>query len=359
MLDKLPGDSIPIIKGRGAAFNPQNRFEKLQIEPDPEIYDADPNPKFKTEYYLDNTKEILAKNNSPDISFTYSINPYRGCEHGCLYCYARPTHEFFGLSAGLDFETKILVKQQAAQLLERKFRSRRWQPQVIAFSGNTDCYQPIEKQFGITRKCLEVFLKYRNPLGIITKNALILRDLDLLQALARKKLVAVTLSVTTLDNKLCRKMEPRTSSPFRRLDALEKLVAAGIPTGVNVAPIVPGLNDHEISQIIAEAAARGVRSAGYILMRLPYSVKEIFFSWLRQHYPDREKKVLNAVRDTRSGQLNDPCFGSRMRGEGRRADAIERLFRLSCQKYCMNVEETGLSTAHFRNRQFRQGELFS
>ena len=256
-----------IIKGRAASHNPINRFEPLLLESDPEWLELEPEREIRTQFFKDHTREILAKNDSPDIAFTYSLNPYRGCEHGCIYCYARPTHEYFGLSSGVDFETKIMVKPDAPKLLEKKFKSRSWVPQVIAFSGNTDCYQPAEKKLKLTRKCLEVCLKFRNPVGIITKNSLILRDLDILQELAKFDLVATTLSVTTLDNALSRKMEPRTSAPLKRLDTLEKLVEAGIPTGVNVAPVIPGLTDHEMPEILKEASRRGVKSAAYIFMR--------------------------------------------------------------------------------------------
>lgn len=347
-----------MIKGRCATHNPANRFEPLILEADPEWLESEPEREIKTEFYLDNTKDILAKNDSPDISFTYSLNPYRGCEHGCIYCYARPTHEYFGLSCGLDFETKILVKPNAPKLLEKKFRSRNWVPQVVAFSGNTDCYQPVEKQLKLTRKCLDVFLKFRNPVAIITKNALILRDLDILRELAKHNLVAVTLSVTTLNNKLARKMEPQTSAPLKRLEALEKLVEAGIQANVYVAPVIPGLTDHEMPKILREAAKRGVRSATYILLRLPYSVKELFITWLEEHFPDRANKVTHFIQETRAGQLNRPCFGTRMRGEGVRADAIERLFRVSCQKYDFNRERIVLATGHFRRTTMRQVELF-
>ncbi|MFQ5677462.1 MAG: PA0069 family radical SAM protein, partial [bacterium] len=272
--------------------------------------------------------------------------------------YARPTHEFFGYSSGLDFETKILVKPNAAKLLEKKFQSRTWVPQVIAFSGNTDCYQPVEKRLKLTRKCLDVFLKFRNPVAIITKNATILRDLDILQELAKRDLVTVTISVTTLNNVLCRKMEPRTSAPLKRLEALERLTSAGIPTSVNVAPVIPGLTDHEMPAILQEASRRGVKNAAYILLRLPHAVKELFLSWMARHYPNRTQKVEHFVQATRAGQLNDPCFGSRQRGEGARADAIERLFKMSCRKYGLNLERFTPSTGHFRRRTKRQGELF-
>ncbi|NIR50418.1 PA0069 family radical SAM protein [candidate division KSB1 bacterium] len=350
--------SLPALKGRGAADNPENRFEPLKVELEPDWVESAPNRKIETEYFIDSTKQILAKNTSPDISFDYSINPYRGCEHGCIYCYARPTHEYFGLSAGLDFETKIMVKKDAPALLEKAFSSSKWRPQVVAFSGNTDCYQPVERELQITRRCLEVFLKFRNPVTIITKNALILRDLDLLRELARWNLVRATVSVTTLDNRLTRIMEPRTSAPEKRLEALESLVKTGVPTNVNVAPVIPAINEQEMPQILKEAAARGVRSAAYILLRLPHSVKELFQKWLEEHFPERAKKVLHAVQDTRAGRLNDPCFSSRMSGEGARADAIKRMFELSCQKYGLNREKVELTTEHFRRGNVKQGQLF-
>jgi DNA repair photolyase len=358
LLDRLTSDPNPAIKGRGASFSPENRFERIKIETDLEWLDDEPLQKPATEYFVDNSKSILAKNDSYDLSFTYSINPYRGCEHGCIYCYARPTHEYFGLSAGLDFETKIMVKPNAPRLLEEQFRSKKWTPQVVAFSGNTDCYQPIEKEMQITRKCLEVFLKFRNPVGVITKNALILRDLDILTELAKYDLVVATVSVTTLDNQLARIMEPRTSAPAKRLDALEQLVAAGIPTNVNVAPVIPGLTDHEIPAILKAAADRGVKNAAYILLRLPYSVKELFFSWLNQHYPNQLKKVMHSVQETRDGQLNDPNFKTRFSGVGVRATAINRMFNLCGEKYGFNKLRPNLCTDHFRRGNLDQGELF-
>ena len=358
MQEPLASNPLPLIKGRGALFNPENRFERLKIEPDPESLQNEPNRKIKTEYFVDNSKDILAKNDSPDIAFTYSLNPYRGCEHGCIYCYARPSHEFFGLSAGLDFETKIMVKRDAPELLEKRFRSPNWVPQVVAMSGNTDCYQPAEKELKITRRCLEVFLQFRNPVGIVTKNALILRDLDILKELAKFKLVQATLSVTTLDNKLARRMEPRTSAPLKRLEALKQLTEAGIPTNVNVAPVIPGLTDHEMTAILREAASRGVKRAAYILLRLPHSVKTLFVTWLQKHFPNRALKVLHAVQETRAGRLNDPYFSTRMRGEGVRAEAIARVFELSCQKFGLNLEEAELSTEYFRRVHEGQGELF-
>ncbi len=350
--------NLPPRKSRGTTLNPINRFEPIEIDFDPEWLESGETISNQTVYYDDTTRTILSKNDSPDIPFVHGLNPYRGCEHGCIYCYARPSHEYFGLSSGLDFETKIMVKREAPRLLAETFQSRNWQPQVIALSGNTDCYQLAERKLQITRGCLEVFLRFRNPVGIITKNALVLRDLDLLQELARLHLVHVTLSVTTLDNHLCRKMEPRTSAPEKRLEAVAQLAAAGIPTGVNVAPIIPGLTDHEMPAIIAAAAERGATGVGFVMLRLPYALKELFENWLRTHFPDRAEKVLNAIRDTRNGNLNDPRFGARMSGEGERAEAIARLFEVTCQKHGMNQKRKPLRTDLFRRAGARQKELF-
>ncbi|MDZ7269426.1 MAG: PA0069 family radical SAM protein [candidate division KSB1 bacterium] len=345
------------IKGRGTSLNPGNRFEKMRVEIDPEWLEQEGLPPAPTTYFIDNSISILSKNDSPDIPFTYSLNPYRGCEHGCIYCYARPTHEYLGWSSGLDFETRILVKPRAPALLERELCKPGWRPQVIMLSGNTDCYQIAERRLCLTRGCLEVLLRYRNPVGIITKNALILRDLDLLQELARLDLVAVTLSITTLDNQLCRKMEPRTSAPEKRLAAIARLAAAGIPAGVNFAPVIPGLNDHEMAAVLAAAAERGATHAGYLLLRLPHAVSELFKNWLAVHYPGRAAKVLHALAGMRQGRLNDPCFGSRMTGEGEHAETIARLFAVCCRKYGLNQHALPLSTGHFRRPQ-AQTDLF-
>ncbi|RMF66364.1 MAG: PA0069 family radical SAM protein [Calditrichaeota bacterium] len=346
------------LRGRGANNNPANRFEPLYVEPDPEDLARWRECGVRTEYFIDHTRDILARNDSPDLPFEYSLNPYRGCEHGCIYCYARPTHEYLGFSAGLDFESRILVKPDAAKLLAQRLRSPRWRPQSVVFSGNTDCYQPVEKQLRLTRACLKVFLQFRNPVSVITKSALVLRDLDILRELARLNLVYVTLSVTTLDPELSRKMEPRASTPAKRLDALEKLARAGVPTNVNIAPLIPGLNEHEVPAILREAAARGVTSAAYILLRLPWGVKELFAEWLANVYPHRAGKVLHTVEETRAGRLNDPCFGTRLRGEGTRAEAIARMFELSCRKVGLTQKKFALSTEHFRRGDLRQGELF-
>jgi DNA repair photolyase len=341
------------IQGRGSAFNPGNRFEKLHIDDSSrDSEDAYPE-RVKTVYLKDASRSILAKNDSPDVPFTLSINPYRGCEHGCIYCYARPTHEFLGFSAGLDFETKILVKTDAPQLLEEAFQSKSFEPQVIALSGNTDCYQPVERSLKVTRSVLEMFLKYKNPVGIITKNAMVLRDLDLLQELAKWNLVGVTISITSLNPDLIGRMEPRTSTPEKRLHAIRALADAGVPVGVNAAPVIPGLTDEELPEILRRASENGATHAGYIMMRLPYAVKELFVEWVQREFPQRAGKILNRVRDTRGGNLSDPRFGSRMTGEGEIAKAIETLFEISCKRFHLNEKHTKLSTQHFQ----RPGQL--
>jgi DNA repair photolyase len=333
------------IKGRGASLNPPNRFERLHVEPLDGHWEDDRT--VETEFLVDTSRTILAKNDSPDLDFTYSINPYRGCEHGCVYCYARPSHEYLGFSAGIDFESRILVKPKAPELLEQAFKKKSWQPQVIAFSGNTDPYQPVERKLQLTRRCLEVFLKYRNPVEVVTKNSLITRDLDLLQQLASFNLVHVLISITSLDPELVRVMEPRTSTPAKRLEAIQILAANRIPVGVNAAPIIPGLNDEELPSILGEASGRGATSAGYILVRLPGEVKGIFLDWLHRELPERESKIVNRLREVRSGRLSDSRFGSRMRGEGKVAETIEDLFRLACKKYHLNERIITLSTEHF------------
>jgi DNA repair photolyase len=333
------------IKGRGANLNPPNRFERLHLEPLDDHWEDDRT--VETEFLVDASRTILAKNDSPDLDFTYSVNPYRGCEHGCVYCYARPSHEYLGFSAGIDFESRILVKPKAPELLERAFKKKSWQPQVIAFSGNTDPYQPVERKLQLTRRCLEVFLKYRNPVEIVTKNFLVTHDLDILQQLASLNLVHVLISITSLDPELVRVMEPRTSTPAKRLEAIEILATNKIPVGVNAAPIIPGLNDEALPSILEEASARGATSAGYILVKLPGEVKSIFLDWLHRELPERESKIVNRIREVRSGKLSDGRFGTRMRGEGKMAETIEDLFRLACKKYHLNERMIALSREHF------------
>lgn len=349
--------------GRGAGFNPPNRFESVVAEREPGDFaeyfvDPEPDRSTLTRFYIDHTKSILAKNDSPDIPFTYSLNPYRGCEHGCIYCYARPTHEYLGFSSGLDFETRIMVKHDAHRLLEGEFRHRGWKPQVVILSGDTDCYQPIERKLGITRRCLEVFLQYRNPVSIITKNSLIERDLDLLKALAALNLVTVTISITSLDHDLARRMEPRTSIPVRRLETIRILAENRVPVSVNACPIIPGLNDVEIPAILGESSRRGVRTAGYTIVRLPNAVKDLFTDWLRRELPDRASTILNRIRDVRRGKLTCSDFGKRLNGEGQIAEAIAQLFHASCTRYRLNEERTSLSTAHFRRSAVTQIEIF-
>ncbi len=338
---------------RGATENPANRFERLHTVADPDL-EAPPEddlgepPPVPTLYLRDPTRTLLAHNDSPDLGFDTSLNPYRGCGHGCNYCYARPTHEYLGFSAGLDFETRILVKEDAPELLRRALASPRWQPRVVALSGVTDAYQPIERKLELTRRCLEVFAEFRNPVAIITKSALVARDADLLGELAGHGAAAVHISVTCLDRELQRRLEPRAATPQRRLAAIEALAAAGVPVGVMVAPVIPGLTEHEIPAILAAAARAGARSAGHVLLRLPHGVAGLFESWLERHVPERKQRVLARIREVRGGALNDPRFHSRMRGSGLYAEQIHALFELGCRRAGLLREHASLSTAAFR-----------
>jgi DNA repair photolyase len=337
------------IRGRGASSNPPNRFEPIafvpdQLPPDPD----DPAPYGETQYLRDSSRRLITTNESPDIPFSASINVYRGCSHGCSYCYARPFHEYLGLSAGLDFETKIFVKEAAPELLRAELELRRWTPQVLALSGITDPYQPAERRFELTRRCLEVLTEFRNPVAIVTKNHLVTRDLDLLRELARYEAVFVKLSITTLDQSLQRVMEPRTSAPARRLATIELLASHGIPVGVMVAPVVPGLTDHELPAILTAAAEAGARFANYIPLRLPRGVADLFTEWLELNFPDRKDRVLKRVREMRGGALNDPRFGSRMRGEGVFAEQLRALFQVTRTRLGLASGAPELSTASFR-----------
>ena len=353
MKDQEPRRSIV---GRGAAGNPKNRFERIEVEPD-EIEGDEPRP--ETVYLRDHSRSIIARNDSPDIGFDASINPYRGCSHGCVYCFARPTHEYLGLSAGLDFESRILVKQDAPELLRKELLSPRWNPQVLSMSGVTDPYQPVERRLRITRRCLGVLAEFRNPVVIVTKNYLVTRDLDLLSELASHDAAAVAFSLTTLDDDLRRIMEPRTSRPARRLAAVEKLAAGGIPVGVMTAPVIPGLNDHELPNLLSAAAEAGATFAAYVPVRLPYAVAPLFEDWLACHFPERKDKVLNRIRSMRGGELNDASFGSRMRGEGLFAKHIAQLFSISCRRAGMGEGRfPKLSTAAFRGGGGAQPDLF-
>lgn len=336
------------IKGRGAYINPKNRFDDgLQYDADPEEFDTEIR-NIETHYFSDHSKTAIAYNSSPDIGFDASLNPYRGCEHGCIYCYARPTHEFFGLSAGTDFESKIMVKYHAPELLRKELASRRWKPQVIAISGVTDAYQPVERKLQITRRCLAVLAEFRNPVGIITKNFLVTRDIDHLKKLAHVNAASVCISITSLDADLIGKMEPRTSRPERRLEAIRRLTDAGIPAGVNIAPVIPGLNDKEIPSILKAASEAGAVFAGFVPLRLPFAVSDLFIHWLQEHFPDRADKVLNHITDMRNGKLNDPRFGNRMRADGAFADNIRNMFKVYSHKYVLDEYHIRLSADAFR-----------
>jgi DNA repair photolyase len=345
------------ITGRGASSNVTNRFDSLKYEATPEEFDTyevdefgspETAPRLKTEILKDHSKTILTENKSPDIGFRYSVNAYRGCEHGCAYCYARPTHEYLGYSAGLDFESKIFVKEEAPALLRDALMKKSWVPETIVMSGVTDCYQPLERQWKLTRQCLEVLLQFKNPTFLITKNQLILRDLDVLQEMAQYNGVGTLISITTLDADLARRLEPRTSHPKARLNAIEQLAKAGIKVGVNVAPVIPGLTDHELPGILKAASDAGASFAGYVPVRLPLSVLPLFEEWLEVHEPLKKEKVLSQIRDLRGGKMNDANFGSRMRGEGAKADHLQQMFEIYARKYGLNQKDFSLESQHFQ-----------
>lgn len=343
-------------RGRGAASNPPNRFESLSLERDVD-WNPEEDPAPQTQFLRDLSQSVITYNNSPDLPFSASLNPYRGCEHGCAYCYARPTHEYLGFSAGLDFETRIMVKEDAPELLRRELASRRWKPQTLALSGVTDCYQPVERRLQLTRRCLQVLAEFRNPVGIVTKNHLVTRDLDVLRELAAHGAAAVSISITSLDREFARALEPRASSPAHRLAAVEALAGAGIPVGVLVAPVIPGLNDHEIPSIVAAAARAGAGWAATIVLRLPLTVAPVFEQWLEEHAPEKKEKVLNRIRAIRGGRLNDPRFGVRMKGEGIFAEQISRLLEVARRKAGMPEHGPSLSAAAFRRPSGNQMEL--
>ena len=349
---------LPAPKGRATATNPPTRFDPVSIELDLDVMNPNEIRQTQTQFFEDTSKSILVSNDSPDIGYTWGINPYRGCEHGCIYCYARPSHEYLGWSAGLDFETKILIKSNASELLSRELKKKSWKPSVVSLSGNTDPYQPAERHLQLTRGCLQVLSDHRNPVGIITKNHLVTRDIDILAPMARLDLAHVMISVTTLHNEIARVMEPRTSTPARRLDAIEKLSEAGIPTGVMVAPVVPGLTDEEVPAIIEAAAQRGAIRAGYILLRLPGPVAPLFEEWLDRTMPDRKEKIINRIKDVRSGRLNDSRFGHRMRGEGVWAETLSQLFQVTCKRHQMNFMRHPFRTDLFIRNPSHQLNLF-
>jgi DNA repair photolyase len=341
------------IRGRGASWSPANRFEKLHVDlSDVDVVDVDvtqeERPRPVTQYFRDGSRSIITRNNSPDVGFETSVNPYRGCEHGCIYCYARPTHEYLGFSAGLDFESKIVVKMNSAELLRAELESPHWKPQTLVMSGVTDPYQPIERKLRITRGCLEVLAQFRNPVAIITKNRLVTRDIDLLRELASYKAVAVNISVTSLDPNLQRVLEPRTSPPTARLETIERLRATGIPVGVMVAPIIPGLTDHEVPKILEACAGAGAQFAGYTIVRLPWAVAPLFEHWLDEHFPHRKEKVLGRIRHLRGNdRLNNSQWHTRMTGEGVFGEQIASLFEVGCRRAAIG-ERPKLSTAAFR-----------
>jgi len=337
-------------KGRGSQVNPNNKFNRYQYSQEHiEGLDEEFLHNEKTEIIYTHPKTIINKVDSPDIGLAYSLNPYQGCEHGCIYCYARNTHEYWGYSAGLDFEQKIIVKQNAIEVLEKQFSKKGWEPMPIMLSGNTDCYQPIEKKLEITRKVLQVCLKYKHPVGVITKNALITRDVDILSELARYNLVHVMVSITGTDESIRQKLEPRTATYKNRFRVLETLSANNIPCGVMVAPIIPGINNHEIPNVIEQAAKAGASSAGFTIVRLNGAVGPIFRDWLVKNFPDRADKVWNQICESHGGNVNDSRFGVRMRGEGKMAESIRNLFDLSRRRF-MKESDFEFDLSHFNHK---------
>lgn len=343
--------SATYFKGRGSQINTHNRFNRYSYSQDyTEMLDEEFLVNHKTEIIYTHPKTIINKVESPDVGLEYSLNPYQGCEHGCIYCYARNTHEYWGYSAGLDFEQKIIVKQNAVEILEKQFSSKSWKPKPIMLSGNTDCYQPIERQLEITRRILQTCLKYKHPVALITKNALILRDIDILEELAKLNLVHVMISITGTDESVRQKLEPRTATYKNRFKVIEELTKVGIPTGVMVAPIIPGLNNHEIPTVIDLAAQAGARSAGYTMVRLNGAIGPIFKDWLQKSFPDRANKVWNQICESHGGNVNDSRFGVRMRGEGKMAKSIKQLFDISVNRFIKNETRFKFNLELFNNK---------
>ncbi len=343
-------------RGRGAGVNPTGRFERLTRHVFDDGWESlEELPPFKTEVQPEKPRTIITRNDSPDISFDRSINPYRGCEHGCVYCFARPTHAYMGMSPGLDFESKLFAKPDAAKLLERELAKEGYQPRTIAIGTNTDPYQPVEKQWRIMREVLEVLEAHDHPVGIVTKSALVTRDIDILSRMAEKGLAKVALSVTTLDRKLARTMEPRAATPPRRLEAMRALSDAGVPVSVMIGPVIPGLNDSEIERILNSARNAGAREAGYIILRLPLEVSPIFKDWLLRHYPDRYRHVMSLIRSMRDGKDYDSEWGKRMKGTGPYAWQIGRRFEIAARRLGLNRDKLSLRTDLFK-APARQGE---
>lgn len=346
-------------KGRGAQSNPTNRFDVQAYDiSHPEAIDDWEKETLQTQFFQENGKTILNKVDSPDIPLAYSLNPYQGCEHGCVYCYARNSHEYWGFSAGMDFEQKIVIKKRAPELLRELFSSKKWRPTAISLSGNTDCYQPIERKTQLTRQILQVCLDYKNPVGIITKNALILRDIDLLQELAKYNLVSVYTSITSMDESLRRKLEPRTSKYEDRLKIIESLSKIGIHCGVMNAPIIPGLNDSHMFEVLRRASYAGAKSAGYTIVRLNGAIGPIFKNWLSLTFPDRAQKVWNLIADCHGGKVEDSRFGTRMKGEGNIADMINQQFNLYCKQFHLNETKFEFNLSDFVKLQPGQMRLF-
>ena len=337
-------------RGRGALSNVSGRFEPLcrvRLDDGWEIGQVEP-PRLGTTVTRDASRTIITRNDSPDVGFDRSINPYRGCEHGCVYCYARPSHAYLGLSPGLDFETRLFVKPDAARLLEAELRKPGYRAQVIALGTNTDPYQPIEREWRVTREILAVLAAFHHPVSVVTKSHLVIRDIDLLAPMAAEGLVKVSLSVTSLDGRLARRMEPRAPTPSRRLEAIRRLAEAGIPTGVMAAPLIPALNDPELEAILEAAAEAGASEAGYVLLRLPHEVKELFREWLQQNAPHRAARIMRLVRETRGGRDYDPTYHRRMRGTGHYAELIQRRFQLACKRFGLNRARARLDCRRFR-----------
>src|SRR5207247_2218295 len=344
------------IKGRGAADNPQGRFETLARSREPE---AEVQSRPDTVITLQQARSIIARNDSPDLPFTQSINPYQGCEHGCIYCYARPSHAYLGLSPGLDFETRIFAKENAAELLRKELSHPDYRCELIALGANTDPYQPVERKHGITRDILQVLWEFRNPVGIVTKGSLIERDLDVLEPMAREGLVQVFVSIGSLDAEIARTLEPRAAAPFRRVEPIRRLSGSGVPCGVLVAPIIPFLNDKDMEAVLEAVSEAGARMAGYTVLRLPWEVKGLFKDWLERHYPLKAAHIMARMRDMRGGRDNDPNFGSRMKGEGQFAELLRNRFGLACKRLGLNAgERNRLDTAKFRRPGPQQGALF-
>lgn len=347
------------LKGRGSLSNPAGRFDRTGIEAVDDGWAQEEAPEsVATSVQPDRAKGVLTTNDSPDVGFDQSINPYRGCEHGCIYCYARPSHAYMGLSAGLDFETKLFYKADAAKVLEEELSRPRYVCRPIMLGANTDPYQPIERRLGVTRSILTVLQKCRHPVSIITKGVLAVRDIDILADLARDHLTSVAMSLTTLDAEVKRTLEPRAASPQARLKVIRQLTQAGVPVTVMVAPVVPAITDHEMESILEAAAEAGATGAAYVLLRLPYEVKDLFREWLEQHYPQRAKHVMSLVRDARGGRDNDPNFGTRMKGTGPYAQLLRTRFQLACRRLGLNLSRgVTLDTTHFRQPGLRSNQL--